>query len=84
MHVLGGVASGSPDNDVLSVIVPFQNRSRTDTELSADLGGYGDLTLRRELGVCERHTTYYHGNEDGLFQARCPAVSRNAAVPESV
>jgi len=40
MHVLRGVPTHAPDDDVLTVVVPLENRARTDAESPPDLGGH--------------------------------------------
>jgi hypothetical protein len=49
MYVFRRETAGTPNHNLLAVIVPLQDRPRTDPELPPDLGGYGDLTLCSEL-----------------------------------
>src|SRR5579883_3404690 len=55
MNVLGCVLSGSPDNDICSLLIPFQNRPRTDSELLANPGRYGYLSLSGDSGLRDCH-----------------------------
>jgi 2-polyprenyl-6-methoxyphenol hydroxylase-like FAD-dependent oxidoreductase len=43
------------NDDLVALFVPFQDRARADSESASNLGRYGNLTLRRELGVCQCH-----------------------------
>jgi hypothetical protein len=44
----GTVPPGPPDHDLIPLLVPFQQGTRPDTELPANLGGYRHLTLSRD------------------------------------
>src|SRR3982750_3625775 len=49
VDVLRRVAASAPNHHPLALFVPLQNRARTDAESLADLLGYGDLSLGRQL-----------------------------------
>src|SRR5436305_3953315 len=55
MDVLRRIAAGAPDHHPLALFVPLQDRARSNAEPLADLLGYGDLSLGRQLRVCDRH-----------------------------
>jgi hypothetical protein len=55
MDILERVETNPPDDDLAALFVPLQDRARADSESASNLGRYGNLTLRRELGVCQCH-----------------------------
>lgn len=46
MDVFGRIAARAPDDDLLAVLVPFEDGAGTDAEPAPDLGGNRDLSLR--------------------------------------
>src|SRR6185295_1589822 len=55
VHIFGRIAARPPDHDASALLLPFQDRSRADAEPTADFSRYGDLTLRGELRMGDRH-----------------------------
>jgi len=55
VHVFRRETPGSADDDLLAVLVPFQDGAWPDTELPTYLRRYGYLTLGGHLGVRESH-----------------------------
>jgi hypothetical protein len=45
VDILRRITTGSPNNDLVLVLVPLEHRTRTDAELLANLSGHGNLTL---------------------------------------
>src|SRR5262245_2622448 len=56
MHVLRRITPCSANDDLFTVVVPLNDGSRTDPEFPANLGRHGDLTLRGELRMRQRHS----------------------------
>lgn len=77
MDILRGKPRRASYDNLVTILVPFQNRPRTDPEFAADTGGDRDLPLRGDLRMSERHTSYYHGNANSSGQARAPLRPRN-------
>ncbi len=40
MDILGSEPASAPYNDLIAVLVPFEDRPRADTKLAADINGY--------------------------------------------
>jgi hypothetical protein len=76
MDVFRGVKAHAPDHDSLTVIVPLENRSRTDAELPPDFGGDRDLALCRELRMGKCHRVYLTTVMSLLGQASGKDASR--------
>ena len=57
MDILRCIAPRLANDDPVAIIVPFQNRTRTDAEPLADLGRNRNLTLCGELRMSKRHGT---------------------------
>ena len=55
MDVFGRVATRTPDNDLITFLLPLENGTRTDSELPANLSRNGDLSLRGDFGLRSRH-----------------------------
>ena len=55
VHVGGTVFAGPADNYLIVALVPFENRTWPNAEFLSNLCGNGNLTLRGELGLSERH-----------------------------
>jgi hypothetical protein len=51
MDVFERMPARTPNDDAFSILFPFENRARADTELPANLSGNGDLTLSCDLGL---------------------------------
>ena len=69
MDVFGRVTSRLADDDSIAVLIPFEDRARTDAEPTANFRRNGNLTLCGKSRVRQRHEGYYHGNAyllDGL------------------
>jgi hypothetical protein len=49
MHILKTVLTYTPHHDLITFLVPLENRPRTNTQLSTDLGRDRDLALRSQL-----------------------------------
>src|SRR5438128_1848000 len=75
MHVFRRVAAGTPHDDLLALLVPFQ-------ELPTHFRRHGDLALGRQLGLRDGHGGNYHGN--GMSQARRLTGSARRALPSLV
>src|SRR6266571_2466653 len=58
MHILRRITSCPTNHDLLTVIVPLQDRARADAEFPANLGRHRDLTLCGELRMSDRHARY--------------------------
>ena len=63
MYLLGGVPTGSADNDLITLFIPLQYGAWPHAELLSNISRYGDLALSRQLRFGYRHTLTYHGNE---------------------
>src|SRR5450756_145709 len=55
VNLYGTVPPRSPDHHRVPLFVPFQDRTRPDTEFPANLGGHRYLTLRRHPRSCDWH-----------------------------
>jgi len=55
VHVFTGVPTSATHYDLSILVVPLENGSGTDAQLSADFGRHGDLALGRELRLRECH-----------------------------
>ena len=75
MDIFGCIVGGATDHNLLTVIVPLQDRPRADAKFPANLGGDGDLALRRELRVGNRHrqniTTVMNNSQKRANAVRC-------------
>ena len=58
MNILRRMAARLPHNDSVALIVPLQNRTRTDAKPLTYFGRYRDLTLCGELRMSDRHARY--------------------------
>src|SRR2546425_7653151 len=56
MNVFGRIAARLPDDNPVTILVPLEHRARTDTQPLAHLCRNRDLTLRRDLRMCECHS----------------------------
>jgi hypothetical protein len=55
MDILGREPGRPPHDDVLSILVPLQDRARADAKPLTNTGGHRYLPLRRELRVSDCH-----------------------------
>jgi hypothetical protein len=62
VEIFGSELARAPNEDSPAVLIPLENRSWTDTQLSPHIGRYGNLSLSSEAGSCDRHALHYHGN----------------------
>src|SRR5579862_1266388 len=55
VNLARGIPPRSADDDLLALLVPFEHRPRADAELLANLGGHGNLPLRGQFRLSDRH-----------------------------
>jgi hypothetical protein len=55
VHLFRAVSPCPPHDDLIVSLVPFQDRPGPYPEALANLGWYGYLPLRGELGFCDCH-----------------------------
>ena len=55
MNVFGRVSARFADDDLVALFIPLEHRAWADAQPLAYLGGNRDLTLSRQLRMCERH-----------------------------
>lgn len=55
MDLFGGIAPGPTNHDAVAFLVPFQHGPGADAELAPHLGRNGNLSLRSEFGMGDRH-----------------------------
>src|SRR5438094_1092583 len=77
MHLFRRVAGGTPHDDLLALLGPFQDRARSHTELPTNFRRHGDLALGRQLGLRDGHSRNYHGN--GMWASSSAHGSAGAA-----
>jgi hypothetical protein len=58
VYILRCVAARPPDDDLLAILLPLQDRARSDAKPPADLSRYGDLALCGEFRMGDRHGCY--------------------------
>src|SRR4051812_15903732 len=77
VNVFGAVGSSSADEHLFADLFPLEHGSRADTELAPHLRGNGDLPLRSDPRLGERHSVHYHGNRTPAFARYGAAVTLN-------
>src|SRR5271165_4470140 len=55
MDILGRIAPCTAHEDSLALLVPLQNRARTEAELAPDRCRHGNLALCRDFRTSDRH-----------------------------
>src|SRR5690348_4653915 len=59
VDLFGRKSSRTPDHNLVSPLVPFQNRSRSNAQFPPHVGRDRNLPLSRDLRVCECHILHY-------------------------
>src|SRR3569832_1973800 len=63
MDIFVGVAASAANDDFAVFLIPFEDRARSDAQLTPDGGRNGNLSLGSKFGMSHGHDSYYHGNE---------------------
>jgi len=56
VNIGGTELASSSNDDLVSLLIPLQNRAGSNPKLLANLCRYGDLPLRRKPGLSDCHT----------------------------